>query len=47
MKKIIAMAALAFSSMLAYACTSSAKQQDQAEAADARAKQQKSKPVER
>ena len=38
MKKIIAMAALAFSSMLAYACTSSAKQQDQAEAADARAK---------
>ncbi len=37
MKKIIAMAALVFSSMLTYACTSGAKQQNQAEAADAQA----------
>lgn len=37
MKKIIAMVALVFSSMLTYACTSGAKQQNQAEAADAQA----------
>lgn len=37
MKKIIAMAALVFSSMLTYACTSGAKQQNQAKAADAQA----------
>ncbi len=37
MKKIITMAVLVFSSMLAYACTNGAKQQEQAEATDARA----------
>lgn len=37
MKKIITMAVLVFSSMLAYACMNGAKQQEQAEAADARA----------
>ena len=37
MKNIITMAVLVFSSMLAYACMNGAKQQEQAEAADARA----------
>lgn len=37
MKKIITIAALVFSSMLTYACTSGTKQQERAEAADVRA----------